>query len=255
MHQGFFTIDTHTHLGKSSISGIDVGEGELLAGLAENGVDAALVFPHGFQDQGSFAVHDRIAKMAEENPGKIFGACCVNPRLGREIYRAEARRCVEELGFRALKLDPVVHALPIDHKTARVVFEAAAELGVAAIVHTGGSGFADPLRAIPVAREFPQLPIVLAHAGFLTYFDQMLLAARTCPNIYADCSWISHVQFRNLVAAMGADRVMLGSDHLSNLPIELSKVDLLLRTEEEKRRVLSQTAIGVFHLPQAQACK
>lgn len=250
MHQGFYTIDTHTHIGPSSISGINAGEKELLTGMEINNIDAALVFPHAFQDSASFAVHDRIYAMAQENSSRIFGVCCINPRLGEETYKAEARRCVEEMKFRALKLDPVVHALPIDHKTARIVFETAMELNVAAIVHTGGSSFANPLKAIPVAQDFPQLPIVLAHAGFLTYFDEMLLAARTCSNIYADSSWISHVQFRNLVFAMGAKRVMLGSDHLSNLPIELSKIDLLLTSEDDKRWVLSKTAQTVFHLPQ-----
>lgn len=248
MRDSMLVLDSHAHIGPSSISGIDVNENEMLEKMHEYQVDISFVLPHAFQDTGAKAIHDRIYALTQKAPGKIYGIASYNPRLDEEAYCVEIKRCIESMGFIGIKFEPVVHALPINHQTTKKVYEMAAKYKVPVLIHTGGSSFANPLKTISVAQEFPQLPIILAHSGFLTYFDEAMLAAKLCPNIYLECSWGTHQQLRAMVAAIGSERVMFGSDHLSNIPIEYSKIDMMLKDPKDRRNVMGETAKRLFKI-------
>src|SRR5258708_5313851 len=99
-------IDSHQHLGRSMFSGVVTTEGDLLQAIQRHGVDVALVMPQPTLEDIR-AVHDLIAEAVGRNPGRLFGMASINPWWGEADYRAEARRCVGDLGFVALKLHPL----------------------------------------------------------------------------------------------------------------------------------------------------
>lgn len=122
-------IDVHQHLGPCRVFNLNIEEDALMAALDRNGVDAAIVQPYpGAPDPA--AVHDRIAALARRYPGRIFGIMSMSPHCDRAVYRAEARRCVEELGFVALKIHTIGHAVNPLTPDAQMVYETTAELGV-----------------------------------------------------------------------------------------------------------------------------
>jgi predicted TIM-barrel fold metal-dependent hydrolase len=132
---------------------------------------------------------------------------------------------------------------------ARIVFEMADRLGIPVIIHTGrGIPFALPSLAIPRAIEFPNLSIVLAHAGYQMYADEALVAAQVCKNIYLETSWCSPEQIHKFVRDLGAERVMMGSDGLVNLPVELAKYAAIELNEREKVHCLAGTACKLFQV-------
>lgn len=251
MIDGNFVIDAHCHIGTSLLSGVEITEEQLLKTMHKNGVDMAMVMPQPFQGLEVVAIHDRIARLCEAQPGVIYGMANISCRLPEAEYIREATRCIRELGFRALKLDPSVHAVPPNHPIAEIVFATAQELGVPVIIHTGlGAPFALPALAIPPALNYPTLPIVLAHAGFGIYYPEALVAAQLCPNIILDHSWSPSFQVESMVKGIGAERVMFGSDHLSNVAPELAKLHAIELAEDDRRAILGGTAQRVFHLPQ-----
>src|SRR5262249_12928834 len=159
-------IDSHQHLGRSMFSGVVTTEHDLLGAMDAHGVDVALVMPQPTLDDIR-AVHDAIAQAAGRSRGKLVGMASINPWWPEVDHRAGARRCVDTLGFVALKLPPLGHNIASNHAEADKVFRTASELGVPVIVHTGlGSPWALPSLCIPPARRYPRLPIVLAHAGW-----------------------------------------------------------------------------------------
>lgn len=242
-------VDAHCHLGRSLATGVEITEEGLLATLAANGVDAALVMPQPHQGLEVRPIHDRIARLAERQPGVIWGMANVSPRLDEVDYRDEVTRCVRQLGFRAIKLDPAVHALAPNHPRAEIVFALARELGVPAIVHTGlGVPNALPALAIPPALRYPDVTVVLAHAGFATYAAEALVAAQVCPNIVLEPSWCASFQVAEMIRAVGAARVMYGSDHPSNVAVELAKFRSLGLADAQLAAVLGGTATRVFGL-------
>lgn len=241
-------IDTHQHLGRSMFSGVETTEAELIQALDANAVDLALVMPQPTQDDIK-TIHDRIAAACQRNPGRLRGMASINPWCSEADYQNEARRCMKELGFVAIKLHPLGHNLPPTHREADKVFRQAAELGVPVIVHTGlGAPWALPSLCIPAARRYPALPIILAHAGWGIYSAEALVAAEVCDNIILEPSWCPSYMSRQMIDRIGTARVIFGSDHLSNLPVELVKYRSIGLSDEELANVLGQTASRVFPL-------
>ena len=85
------------------------------------------------------------------------------------------------------------------------------------IIHTGTFPFplcegADNALALePVIRDFPEVPIVLAHIGWDQH-DHVLALGHDYPNVYTDTSWQSPQIIREAISAMGVERVLFGSD-------------------------------------------
>lgn len=242
-------VDAHCHLGRSVVSGVEIDESALLGTMAENGIGVAMTMPQPHQGLDVVPVHDRIARCVEANPGVIYGMVNLSPRLDESDYRAEIMRCVRGFGFRAIKLDPSVSALPINHPRCEIVFATAQELGVPVIIHTGlGVPNALPALAIPPALKYPDVTVVLAHAGFAVFAEEAIVAAQVCPNIVLEPSWCASYQVAAMVRAVGAARVMFGSDHPSNVASELAKLGAIGLDDEQLTQVLGGTARRVFGL-------
>ncbi len=242
-------VDAHCHLGRSVVSGVEIDESALLGTMAENGIGVAMAMPQPHQGLDVVPVHDRIARCAEANPGVIYGMVNLSPRLDEAEYRAEILRCVRGFGFRAIKLDPSVSALPINHPRCEIVFATARELGLPVIIHTGlGVPNALPALAIPPALKYPDVTVVLAHAGFAVFAEEAIVAAQVCPNIVLEPSWCASYQVAAMVRAVGAARVMFGSDHPSNVASELAKLRAIGLDDGQLTQVLGGTARRVFGL-------
>jgi uncharacterized protein len=242
-------IDAHCHIGTSLVSGVEITEAQLLRTMADNGIGAAMVMPQPHQGLEVAAVHDRIAAFAAAHPGVIHGMVNLSPRVPEADYRAEIERCIRGHGFRAIKLDPAVSALPINHARCEIVFASARELRVPVIIHTRmGVPNALPSLAIPPALRYPDVTIVLAHAGFAVFSAEAIVAAEVCPNIVLEPSWCASYQVAEMVRAIGAERVMFGSDHPSNVASELAKLRSIGLSDEQLGMVLGGTARRVFGL-------
>ena len=242
-------VDAHCHLGRSLVSGVEIDEATLLGTMRQHGIAVAMTMPQPHQGLDVAPVHDAIARAAEAHPGIIYGMVNLSPRLSEMEYRAEVERCVRGFGFRAIKLDPSVSALPINHPRCGIVFATAREFGLPVIIHTGlGVPNALPALAIPPARDFPDVTIVLAHAGFAVFAEEAIVAAQVCPNIILEPSWCASYQVAAMVRAIGAERVMFGSDHPSNVASELAKLRAIGLDDRQLAQVLGGTARRVFNL-------
>lgn len=242
-------VDAHQHLGDCRVFDADVGEEEVLASIDAHGLDHVLVMPFpGARDAA--AVHDRIAALGRRSGGRVRGIVNVTPHQDRDAYAAEAERCVRELGFVALKLHTIGHAVEPTSRDGRTVFEEAARLGVPVMVHTGGAGepFASPAHCLPLAREHPETTVVLAHAGMGVATRAAGIVAMECPNVVLETSWCPVLDTAWLVAELGPERVMLGSDATANVGVELAKFRALDLDPAGLDRCLGGTAAEVFGL-------
>ena len=245
-------VDTHGHLGLSpSGNGHDTSEEQVLAAMAAEGVAATLVMPQALQPDER-ATHDRVARFVATHPGRIYGMACISPLWDEDAYFTEARRCVRDLGFVAIKLHPAAYNTAPTVQRAEKCFRAAAELDVPLIVHTGlGAPAALPSLVISRAKQFPNLAIVLAHAGFVAYADEALVVAETCPNVYLEPSWCQYYQARHMAETIGSERMLMGSDHPANLAVELAKWRATSLPEHDLANALGRTARRLFRLPAA----
>ena len=241
-------VNAHAHIGESRVFDHVFPEQELIDGMDKYGIDVSIVQPL-IGPKSYREYHDAIADAASRYPGRIAGMTAFSPHIDREEYFAEVERCVKELGFVGIKLHPFEMAVDPLSEDGRVAFEAASDFGVPLMVHTGvGSPFAGPAKLIPRAREFPHLPIIMAHAGLIVYTHEAMVAAEMCQNLYFEPSWCSYYLVQEMIEKFGSQRVMTGGDHILNYPLEKLKVELLELDEEDHKNVMGETARSVFKL-------
>lgn len=241
-------IDAHTHLGYCKTFDIRISEDELLKGMDDYHIDASIVQPHPGDDNPERA-HDDIATLIEKHPGRFFGMISMNPNMDRQRYINEVERCVTELNFVGIKLHTFGHITSPLSANADIVFESAKKFNIPVMIHTGpGVPFSLPSLAIPRAREYPMVPIVLAHSGAITFVSEAYVAAKECENIYLETSWCGAHRIKWLIKELGARKVLFGSDLPDNLPVEVTKFETIGLTEEQARLCRGENAINIFNL-------
>ena len=243
-------VDAHAHLGLDQVFDVDFTADELLAAQETNGIDVTLVQPASAHDLDTVKrYHDAIAALAARHPGRFRGIANPNPHLTGGQYGRELERCVRELGFVGVKLHPTAHALNPSGRDAQAAFELIQALGVPVMVHTGsGIPWAAPALLGPVARRYPTMPIVVAHAGAMVLSGEAGQLAAEYPNVYLECSWVGGFLVLAWARELGAKRLMLGSDHAENLATELTKFRTAGLSEEQLGWALGGTAAAVFGL-------
>ena len=241
-------IDTHAHLGECCVFGLLSTEEEMMRRMDECKIDATIVQPYPGA-KNACQTHDRIAEMCAMHPGRFFGLASMTPHGDYDAYRREVERCVKDLHFVGVKLHTIGHGVnPLSEDGDRV-FATAHELGVPAMVHTGpGVPFALPSLCIPAAQKYPGLKIILAHAGFAVFSAEAQVAASVCGNLYLETSWCIGEDIRWMISTIGPERVMMGADLPSNVPVEVAKYRALDLAPEVYDRVMGETAIEVFGL-------
>jgi predicted TIM-barrel fold metal-dependent hydrolase len=246
MKDGFRVFDTHTHIGHARHSGRTASADDLLRNMDRHGVDRSVAIPFPVVEDHR-REHDLIGHAVKAHPDRLVGAACLNPHLPLSEFRDEVRRCREVYGFRALKLQPQYHGLNPLSPASDFFFETALANRMSVICHTGaGLPFSLPSLCMMPVRKFPDLTIVVAHCGGGIFVHEAILAAVFCPNIVLELSSLMPHHVLEVLAQVPSGRLMVGSNLPENLEIEIGKILTLDVSDEDKRRILSETASQVF---------
>ena len=241
-------IDAHTHLGEDRVFGLNSLEDVVLGSMDANSIDISLVQPYPGADSAK-ATHDRISAFAKKHPGRFFGIASINPHQDSMAYFNELSRCVKELGFVGVKLHTIGHAMHPAGADGTTVFESASQLGIPVMVHTGpGIPFAAPSALVPQLKAFPKVPVVLAHAGHGIFSEEATFVAQSFPQVSLEPSWCAFYNVGAMVDAVGASRVMLGTDLPPNVPIMIETVRAIGLSKEDEAMVMGGATKEVFQL-------
>ncbi|MFQ5665814.1 MAG: amidohydrolase family protein [Candidatus Binatia bacterium] len=172
--------------------------------------------------QGPLIPNDQVAGFVKTYPDRLTGVASVNLYKPMEAVR-ELRRCIRQLGFRALRVVPWLWDLPPDDRRYYPLYAECVELGIPfclQVGHTGPLCPSEPGRPIPyldhVALEFPELRIVAGHIGF-PWTAEMISLATKYQNVYIDTSAYTVRRYpRELVDYLrghGRRKVLFGSNH------------------------------------------
>lgn len=242
--------------------GIDTIPGEIpvsmtLAALDAAGVDVALTTAW-YGPDGPMISNDDVARFVREGAGRLVGVGSVDLRRPVQAV-AEVRRCVRELGFKAIRVLPWLWDAPPDDRRYYPVYVACVEEGVPfclQVGHTGPLCPSEPGRPIPyldrVALDFPELTIVGGHVGY-PWTDEMIALATKYPNVFIDTSAYKldrlPTQLVSYARAHGSKKVLFGSNFPMITPLEcLRGLDALGLDDEPRRAFLGGNAVRVFGL-------
>lgn len=211
--------------------------------------------------QGALISNDEVACFVAEHPGRLIGVASVNLAKPMEGVR-ELRRCVRELGFRALRIVPWLWGLPPDDRRYYPLYAECIELDIPfclQVGHTGPLRSSETGRPIPylenVALEFPELQIVAGHIG-APWTQEIISLATKFPNLYIDTSAYKASRFPGdfveFMRGRGSRKVMFGTNYpMLTAPACLEGVASLGLGEEAERLFLSDNARRVFKLEDA----
>jgi uncharacterized protein len=247
MTDGFKIYDTHTHIGVARHSGRRYTAEQLLRDMDGYGVDRSMLIPWPVVEDAR-AAHDEIGRAMRAWPERFAGAACLYPYIPEQEFRDEVRRCREEYGFTAIKLQPQYQPLNPLWATSDFFFETAIENDFTIICHTGtGIPYALPSLMMEPARRWPELRIVLAHCGGGGIFAaEAIIAASFCPNIYLELSTLMPNHVHEVLHRVPSSRLMIGSDLPENLAVEMGKILGLGVGEQVRAEILWGTAREVL---------
>jgi uncharacterized protein len=229
-----------------------------IAAMDEAGVSLALISAW-VGPRGELISNDEVAAFVSESPGRLAGVGSVDISRPRDTVR-EVRRCVRELGFKAIRVLPWLWELPPTHPRFYPVYSECCELGVPFCTQVGHTGPLMPSevgRPIPyidqVAIDFPELRIVCGHIGY-PWTEEMIAVATKHPNVFIDTSAYTVKRYpSNLVAylqAHGRDKVMFGTNWPMITPRKaLEGLENLGLSPEVETAFLAGNASRVFRLP------
>ncbi len=248
-------IDADCHI-TADPEGITIEE--LLRRMDRAGVDKAVTWlrpPYRREiDEANAYVH----RAMKAHPDRILGFGWADPNLGVEKARDTARRCLQEYGFRGVKLNGAQNSFFIDDPHLSLpVIEEIVKAGKLLALHVGADAFehTHPFRVAKIARMYPELTILCVHMGGVGHHDlsaAMIEFARDCPNLHLIGSAVREIAVLEAIRALGADRVSFGSDTpFALMHVRLAMYRALLAdgfSDEQRAAVLGGNIARIFGL-------
>lgn len=238
----------------------DVPLSATLAAMDQAGVGLGLVAAW-WGPRGPLIDNDEVASFTREHPDRLVGVASVDLARPLDAVR-ELRRCVRELGFRALRVVPWLWGLPPDDRRYYPLYIECIELDVPICLQVGHTGpllSSEPGRPIPylenVLLDFPELRLVAGHIG-APWTAEIISLATKFPNLYVDTSAYKATRypadFVEFLRGRGSKKVMFGTNYpMLTASACLEGVDGLGLSDEARQLFFSGNAQRVFKLEEA----
>jgi predicted TIM-barrel fold metal-dependent hydrolase len=194
--------------------------------LDREGVQRACCINYVSPDVMGFTreVNDWVARFTSGHRDRLVAVGSVNAVHEKDV-RGEARRILD-LGIRMIKVHPphqwyAANAYRFDLPNLADLYRECEARNVPVMIHTGTSIFpnarnvyADPMAVDDVAVDFPNLTIILAHAGRPLYGETAQFLVRRHRNVHIDLSGIPPKALLKYVPRLPdlADKALWGTD-------------------------------------------
>lgn len=236
-------VDAHMHVGGPPERRASADQMAEL--MADCGIDRAVVFPA----PDLFPKNEAMARDTARHPDKFILFAWLNPHAGKDAV-LELERLVRDYGFQGIKLQPVLHAFYPTHKAVRPLMDRASELGLPVVIHSGDAPFSLPWEIGDLAELYPNTTIIMAHMGLrpMNYVEGAIRVAGRYPNIILDVTAMNYYRkIKDAVTAVGADRVVFGTDSPSFHPAPgIRVVRLAGLTPEDEAKVLGGSILKIL---------
>lgn len=227
-----------------------------IAAMDQAGIDKMLISAW-VAPRNVMISNDEVAGFVSEAPDRLVGVGSVDISRPMDAVR-DVRRCVEDLGFKAIRVLPWLWEVPPTDRRFYPVYAACVEAGVpfcTQIGHTGPlmpSEVGRPIYLDQVALDFPELTIIGGHIGY-PWTDEAIALVTKHENVYIDTSAYSVRRYPDtLVQFMkghGGRKVLFGTNYPMIPPAQaLRGLEDLGLTPETRDAFLGANAERVFNL-------
>jgi hypothetical protein len=227
-----------------------------LAAMDKGGVDRMLISAW-VAPRNVMISNDEVAGFVAEARSRFIGVGSVDISKPMAAVR-EVRRCVRELGFKAIRVLPWLWEAPPTDRRFYPVYAACVDEGVpfcTQIGHTGPlmpSEVGRPIYLDQVALDFPELRIVGGHIGY-PWTDEAIAVATKHEHVYIDTSAYTAKRYPPVLVEYmrthGASKVMFGTNYpMFGHDKALEGIDSLGLGASVRTQFLSGNARRVFKI-------
>ena len=231
---------------------------EMDAMLAEAGVEKAFVMAEDAPLTTGLASSEYVSEFCRQTKRMSFFAS-INPMTKLDAAKQLAYD-VNELGASGLKLYPSYQWFFPNDRALYPLYAKAVELGVPVTFHTGSSTFvgsrvkyAQPIHLDDVGVDFPELVILMAHAGRPFWYVEAEWLVKRPPNMYIDIAGLPPKYLPRYLPDLEriSSKVLFGSDWPaipSRLAANIEQIRELPLSDSAKDDILSGNARRVLKL-------
>ena len=205
----------------------------------------------------SMISNDEVFEFVQQAPTRLIGVGSVDISKPMQAVK-EIKRCVEVLGFKAIRVLPWLWGIPPTDRLFYPVYTACCDLGIpfcTQIGHTGplmSSEVGRPIYLDQVALDFPELRIVAGHIGY-PWTEEAVAVATKHQHVYIDTSAYTVKRYpqelMRYLIKHGANKVMFGTNYPMILPKKaLDGIEELELGSDTLRLFLAGNAKKVFGL-------
>lgn len=197
-------FDVHAHTG-TDVDGTTRSSEEHVRDLEALG-GRSVLFPLCVTT-GYEAENRRVVEECGRHPETLVPFARLDPKVSSAV---DAKAALAG-GARGFKLHPRSEEFPLEHPNVEEIVGIAAEAGVPVLIHAGTGVGSFGATIIELAKDHPQCPIILAHAGVcdLSWLSRVV---PDYPNLFFDTAWMVPADLLALFAMVPPGRILYGSD-------------------------------------------
>jgi predicted TIM-barrel fold metal-dependent hydrolase len=249
-------FDSLRHWTKAPVPTEPLPVAATLAAMDQGGVDVSLISAW-VAPRSVMISNDEVAGFVAQAPERLVGVGSVDISKPMAAVR-EIRRCVEGLGFKAIRVLPWLWEVPPTDRRFYPVYAACCETGVpfcTQIGHTGPlmpSEVGRPIYLDQVAIDFPELVVVGGHIGY-PWTDEAIAVATKHENVYIDTSAYTvkryPAQLLEFMRGHGRAKVLFGTNDPMIMPAKaLDGIEAIGLDDDALQLFLGANAQRVYRL-------
>ncbi len=236
---------------------------EIVADLDKRGVELCVVSGRDCETTYGFpANNNSVLEFCKAYPHKFVGFWGIDPHKGMAAVR-EVEHVIRDLGMRGIATDPYLAHCPPSDARYYPIYAKCVELGVPVFVTTAPPpqvpraimDYIDPRQIDVVARDFPELVLIMSHGGY-PFVNEAIFACMRNANVYMDLSEYELAPMADVyvdaINKMIADKVIFASAHPFIEQAEAIRIYKSLSISEETReKVMYRNAARILGLDQS----
>jgi len=238
---------------------------EVVADLDRHQVEWAVITGRDCETTyGAKSNNESVVEFVKAYPNKFIGFVGLDPHKGMKAI-AELKAAVTDIGMRGAAVDPYLAQIYANDAKYYPIYSKCCELDVP-IVFTTGPATLVPNAIIDhvapryidiVARDFPELKIVISHGGY-PWVNEAIIVAERNRNVYIDLSEYEYAPMADayIQAAntMIPDKILYASAHpFVDFKEALKKYEQLKLKDDVRQKILYDNAARLLGLKAAPA--
>jgi predicted TIM-barrel fold metal-dependent hydrolase len=254
----YLIIDSHLHLGGLSYLYMPSNTEENIINLLKKiGVKKAIYANHGSLSTIEHGLGE-LFEALQRNDDFLYGYLVFNPNFKNSSLKSIEKN-FERNHIAGIKIHPSWHLCYPYDKRYESFWQFAVERKIPVLTHSWdpdvsnkSQKFSDPFGFENIIKKFPDLKLILAHAGGRgKMLYNVITLMENYPNIYVDFAGDIFVSglIEEYIGRVGSERLLFGSDMpWVDIRFHLAHILNLNISETDKKNILGLNAVKLFNL-------